>query len=188
MANLGFVSLWSTWKSCAHSSHHCSLQYLNLPSRLVLQQQQYLGRRFGTSKMHLSHKWLLWLLSVLMRWFCFCCWFVVNCYSHCVIFLIVLFWCALLVYILVLQLSRWGRESCFFLLCLSTWCLIIVVWLFLTMPWVCLQFVIVVFPDHTHFFVLSPWEIPVLSQRLSHLENGTFRLASEVCLDLWTVS
>ena len=24
------------------------------------------------------------------------------------------------------------------------------VWLFLTMPWVCLQFVIVVFPDHTH--------------------------------------
>ena len=27
-----------------------------------------------------------------------------------------------------------------------------VVWLFLTMPWVCLQFVIVVFPDHTHIF------------------------------------
>ena len=26
----------------------------------------------------------------------------------------------------------------------------IVVWLFLAMPWVCLQFVIVVFPDHTH--------------------------------------
>ena len=28
----------------------------------------------------------------------------------------------------------------------------IVGWLFLTMPWVCLQFVIVVFPDHTQFF------------------------------------
>ena len=26
----------------------------------------------------------------------------------------------------------------------------IVVWLFLTMPLVCLQFVIVLFPDHTH--------------------------------------
>ena len=25
------------------------------------------------------------------------------------------------------------------------------VWLFLAVPWVCLQFVIVVFPDHTHF-------------------------------------
>ena len=38
------------------------------------------------------------------------------------------------------------------LLCFSTWCLMIVVWLFLMMPWVCLQFVIVVFPDHTHYF------------------------------------
>ena len=30
----------------------------------------------------------------------------------------------------------------------------IVVWLFLTMPWVCLQFVIVVFPDHTHLLFM----------------------------------
>ena len=36
------------------------------------------------------------------------------------------------------------------LLCLSSWYLVIVVWLFLMMPWVCLQFVIVAFPDHTH--------------------------------------
>ena len=49
--------------------------------------------------------------------------------------------------VLVLQSSRWGRE-----ICLSSWCLLIVVWLFLVMPWVCLQFVIVVFPDHTHNF------------------------------------
>ena len=28
----------------------------------------------------------------------------------------------------------------------------IVVWLILKVPWVCLQFVIVVFPDHTHYF------------------------------------
>ena len=28
----------------------------------------------------------------------------------------------------------------------------IVVWLFLAVPWDCLQFVIVVFPDHTHYF------------------------------------
>ena len=33
----------------------------------------------------------------------------------------------------------------------------IVVWLFLEVPWVCLQFVIVTFPDHTHllFFIFS---------------------------------
>ena len=36
------------------------------------------------------------------------------------------------------------------LLGLSSWCLLIVVWLFLAVPWVCLQFVILVFPDHTH--------------------------------------
>ena len=42
------------------------------------------------------------------------------------------------------------------LLNLSSWCLVIAVWLFLAVPWVCLQFVIVVFPDHTHllFFIL----------------------------------
>ena len=31
----------------------------------------------------------------------------------------------------------------------------IVVWLFLTVPRVCLQFVIVVFPDHTHLLSLT---------------------------------
>ena len=43
-----------------------------------------------------------------------------------------------------------GKRVLVALLCLSSWCLMIVVWLFLTMQWVCLQFVIVVFPDHTH--------------------------------------
>ena len=33
---------------------------------------------------------------------------------------------------------------------LSSWCLVIGVWLFLAVPWVCLQFVIVTFLDHTH--------------------------------------
>ena len=35
------------------------------------------------------------------------------------------------------------------LLSLSSWCLMLVVWLFLSVPWVCLQFEIVIFPDHT---------------------------------------
>ena len=41
------------------------------------------------------------------------------------------------------------------LLCLPTLCLVIVVRLFLTMPQVCLQFVIVVFPDRTDFNIDS---------------------------------
>ena len=32
----------------------------------------------------------------------------------------------------------------------------VVVWLFLTVPRVCLQFVIVAFPDHTHLLILKP--------------------------------
>ena len=36
------------------------------------------------------------------------------------------------------------------LLCLSSWCLIIIVLLFLMVPRIGLLFVIVVFPDHTH--------------------------------------
>ena len=43
-----------------------------------------------------------------------------------------------------------GKRELVALLSLSSWCLVIVVWLFLAVPWVCLRFVIVVFPDHTH--------------------------------------
>ena len=48
-----------------------------------------------------------------------------------------------------------GKRELVALLSLSSWCLVIVVWLFLVVPWVCLQFMIVVFPDHTHFFRVS---------------------------------
>ena len=40
------------------------------------------------------------------------------------------------------------------LLSLSSWCLIMVVWLFFVGPWVCLRFVIVVFSDHTHLLFI----------------------------------
>ena len=41
------------------------------------------------------------------------------------------------------------------LLGLSSWCLVMVERLFLAVPWVSLQFVIVVFPDHTHLLFTS---------------------------------
>ena len=43
-----------------------------------------------------------------------------------------------------------GKRELVALLSLSSWCLVIVVWLFLAVSWVCLQFVIVVLSDHTH--------------------------------------
>ena len=45
-----------------------------------------------------------------------------------------------------------GKRELVTLFCLSSWCLVIVVWLFLVVSPVCLQFVIVVFPDHDHYF------------------------------------
>ena len=43
-----------------------------------------------------------------------------------------------------------GKRELIALLNLSSWCLVMVEWLFLTVPRGCLQFVLVVFPDHTH--------------------------------------
>ena len=47
-----------------------------------------------------------------------------------------------------------GKIELVALLCFSSWCLVIVVWLFLTMPRFYLQFVIVVFSDHTHLLYI----------------------------------
>ena len=47
-----------------------------------------------------------------------------------------------------------GKRELIALLNLSFWCLVMVERLFLTVPRGCLQFVIVVFPDHTHLLYL----------------------------------
>ena len=63
--------------------------------------------------------------------------------------------CSMFCYVLLYFLSSFaiilvGKRELVVLLSLSSWCLIIVVWLFLVVPLVCLQFVIVVFPEYTH--------------------------------------
>ena len=47
-----------------------------------------------------------------------------------------------------------GRRELVALLNLSSWCLVMVERLFLAVPWACMWFVIVVFPDHTHLLFL----------------------------------
>ena len=47
-----------------------------------------------------------------------------------------------------------GKNELVALLGLSSWCFVVVEWLFLAMPWVGLQFVIVVLPDHAHILFL----------------------------------
>ena len=71
---------------------------------------------------------------------------VCNCYMLCCTILCVHFSSAIILM---------GKRELFALLSLSSWCLVMVVWLFLAGPWVCLQLVIVVFPDHTHLLFLS---------------------------------
>ena len=47
-----------------------------------------------------------------------------------------------------------GKRELIALLNLSSWCLLIVERLFHAVPRGCMQFVIVVFPDHTHLLFL----------------------------------
>ena len=108
----------------------------------MLQQQQNLGRRFGTSKMHLSP-------PPPRPGGYGCCPFKGD-GSVVVDFLfIVIVLCFVVRYFmssLVLQSSWLGRES--WLLCVE--------WLFLAVPWGFLQFVIVFFPYHTHLIFFIP--------------------------------
>ena len=60
-----------------------------------------------------------------------------------------------------------GKRELAPLLSLTSWCLVIVVWLFLAVPWVCLLFVIVVFPDHTHYF--SYWILALIHYLINKL-------------------
>ena len=50
-----------------------------------------------------------------------------------------------------------GKRELVALLNLPSWCLVMVERLFLAVPWGCLRFVIVVFPDHTHLLFLVGW-------------------------------
>ena len=61
-----------------------------------------------------------------------------------------MFCCTLLYVHSIFAIILMGKRELVALLSLSSWCLVIVLWLFLVVPWVCLQFVIVVFPDHSH--------------------------------------
>ena len=72
-----------------------------------------------------------------------------------------MFCCALLCVYSSSAIILMGKTELVTLPCLSSWRLLIVVWLFLTMSRGCLQFVSVIFPDHTHllFFFISEHSI-----------------------------
>ena len=66
-----------------------------------------------------------------------------------------MFCCTLLYVHFSIAIILMGKRELIALLNLSSWCLVMVEQVFLAVPRGCLQFVIVVFPDHTHllFFI-----------------------------------
>ena len=68
-----------------------------------------------------------------------------------------MFCCTLLYVHFSIAIILMGKRELIALLNLSSWCLVMVERLFLMVPRGCLQFVIVVFPDHTHllFFFIN---------------------------------
>ena len=72
--------------------------------------------------------------------------------------------CCMLVYVhFSIAIILMGKRELIALLNSSSWCLVMVKRLFFAMPRDCLQFVIVVFPDHTHllFFEAMEERVPV---------------------------
>ena len=68
-----------------------------------------------------------------------------------------MFCCTLLYVHFSIAIILMGKRELIALLNLSSWCLVMVERLFLTVPLGCLQFVIVVFPDHTHLLFFTHW-------------------------------
>ena len=64
-----------------------------------------------------------------------------------------------------------GKRELVALLNLSPWCLVMVEWLLLAVPWGCLQCVIVVFSDHNHLLFLGyVWP---QGHNLNNLDRGS---------------
>ena len=63
-----------------------------------------------------------------------------------------MFCCTLLYVHSSIAIILMGKRELVALLKLSSLCLVMVERLFLAVPWVCLRFLILVFPDHTHIF------------------------------------
>ena len=73
-----------------------------------------------------------------------------------------------------------GKRELVALLNLSSWCLMMVEWLFLAVPLGCPQFVIVVFPDHTHLLFL-------MCQPVQHVEQILYGKLMVECIKIYQV-
>ena len=78
--------------------------------------------------------------------------------------------CCMLLYVhSSIAIILMGKKELVALLNLSSWCLVVVERLFLAVPRGCLQFVIVVFPDHTHLLIFDTVWRGVLFKKLEYM-------------------
>ena len=76
-----------------------------------------------------------------------------------------MFCCTLLYVHSSIAIILMGKRELVALLNLPSWCLVMVEWLFLAVPWGCLQFVIVVFPDHTHLLIFRHYSFRAFNNK-----------------------
>ena len=85
-----------------------------------------------------------------------------------------MFCCTLLFVHSSIAIVLMGKRELIALLNLSSWCLVMVERLFLAVPRGCLQFVIVVFPDHTHLlFLVGPTPPMLHTKSQGHQPSGS---------------
>ena len=73
-----------------------------------------------------------------------------------------------------IAITLMGKRELIALLNLSSWCLVMVERFFLAVPWGCLRFVIVVFPDHTTYYFLLYLMLCVKLAREWQILGGKF--------------
>ena len=125
--------------------------YLNwcLPSKLLIHflilccKRYELIKRlpFVTSRMHLSL--LMAKAAVRSKAVVLLCWLFDYCYAHCGSIYCSMFCVTILYVCSSIAIILMGKRELIALLNLSSWCLVMVEWLFPTVPWDCLRFVIV---------------------------------------------
>ena len=94
-----------------------------------------------------------------------------------------MFCCTLLYVHSSIAIILMGTRELIALLNLSSWCLVMVERLFLAVPRGCLQFVIVVFPDHTHLLFLSISNDIVATKIYDKLDDFDFEIVNFPFLD-----
>ena len=102
-----------------------------------------------------------------------------------------MFCCTLLYVHSSIAIILMGKRELIALLNLSSWCLVMVERLFLTMPQGSLQFGIVVFPDHTHLLFLYGLKYTFCffkkSRKFYHFEENIYVKTACPCFCIYKI-